>query len=149
MREHSVISGMVFLLLLLVIAVSAAPADRFAGKWKLNLARSRYRAGEAPRKYEVQIKDVDNGLKCTARRVGSDGKEYREEWAAKYDGKDYPMTGDPAVDTITLKKIDAGTIEVVFKKSGKEIDRSRVTVSPDGKTTTVIAKDAVLILEKQ
>ena len=158
MRKHLLVSVTFLFTSLLVLAVSAVAADPFAGKWKLNLARSKYHAGQAPKKYEVHIKNLDNGLQCKAHRVEVDGKEYREEWSAKYDGKDYPMTGDPTVDTVALKRIDAGTIEVVFKKGGKEVETSRVVVSPDGKTTTVMAKakddkgqdpTAVLILEKQ
>jgi hypothetical protein len=157
-KPSTVISKIVILALLFASATAAVAAEPFLGKWKLNLSRSEYKADQAPRSYEVYIKRMDGGLKGVATRLEADGKKSREEWSAKYDGLDYPMSGDPAVDTVALKRIDDGTLEITFKKSGKEIERSRVVVSPDRKITTVTAKAkdekgrdfvAVLILEKQ
>jgi len=42
-------------------------------------------------------------IKTTTDGIGSDGKATHTEFAAKYDGKDYPYTGNPAIDTIALK----------------------------------------------
>jgi hypothetical protein len=43
------------------------------------------------------------------------------EFAAKCDGKDYPFTGSPDIDTVAFRKIDANTFEIVFKKAAKEV----------------------------
>ncbi len=57
-----------------------------------------------------------------------------ESYDAKFDGKDYPYKGDPGVTSVSLKKIDANTIEETDKRDGKVIAVSRLTISRDGKT---------------
>jgi hypothetical protein len=80
------------------------------------------------------------------------------EFSPKYDGKDYPATGLPGADTISMKKIDDYTIETVSKKDGKRVMTTRSVVSKDGKTrtTTQTGKNAkgenvknALIYDKQ
>ena len=60
-----------------------------------------------------------------------------ESYDAKFDGKDYPFKGDPGVTSVSLKKINANTLEETDKRDGKAIFVSRVTVLPDGKTMKV------------
>jgi hypothetical protein len=60
-----------------------------------------------------------------------------ESYDAKFDGKDYPYRGDPNVTSVSLKKINASTIEETYKRDGKVIRVSRMTISPDGKTMKV------------
>jgi len=64
-----------------------------------------------------------------------------DSYTAKFDGKDYPYKGDPGVTTVSLKKIDANTIEETDKLNGKVIFVSRMTVSPDGKTISNTNED--------
>jgi hypothetical protein len=72
--------------------------------------------------------------------VESNGKAYHEEFAPKYDGKDYPYTGSSEVDTIAYTKIDANKLNWVTKKAGKIAGSGQSVVSRDGKTRTVTAK---------
>ena len=60
---------------------------------------------------------------------------------AKFDGKDSPYKGDPGVTSVSLKKIDANTIEETDKRNGKVISVTRMTVSADGKTMKVETQD--------
>ena len=62
------------------------------------------------------------------------------EFSPKYDGKDYPATGMPGADTISMKKIDDSTIETVSKKGGKPLITTKSVVSKDGKTRTTTQK---------
>ena len=48
-----------------------------------------------------------------------DGKPTHNEWTGKFDGNDYPVTGDPNTDTRSLKRIDAHTLGLTGKKAGK------------------------------
>jgi hypothetical protein len=57
-----------------------------------------------------------------------------DSYEAKFDGKDYPYKGDPGVTSVSLKKIDANTIEETDKRDGNVIFVSRLTVSADGQT---------------
>jgi hypothetical protein len=67
----------------------------------------------------------------------ADGKSVNNEWTGKFDGKDYPVTGDPNSDLRSYKKIDDRTLALTVKKGGKIVSSGRIVVSPDGKTRTV------------
>jgi hypothetical protein len=53
---------------------------------------------------------------------------------AKFDGKEYPINGDPGHTMVTLKRIGDDTIEETDKRGGKIVGVYRMTVSADGKT---------------
>jgi hypothetical protein len=60
-----------------------------------------------------------------------------DSYIAKFDGKDYPFNGDPGTTSVSVKKIDANTIEETDKHDGKVIVISRMTISPDGQVMTI------------
>jgi hypothetical protein len=64
-----------------------------------------------------------------------------DSYSAKFDGKDYPYKGDPGITSVSLKRIDANTIEETDKRDGKPISVARFTVSPDGRTMTIHVHD--------
>jgi hypothetical protein len=64
-----------------------------------------------------------------------------DSYSAKFDGKDYPYKGDPGTTTVSLKKIDANTIEETDKRNGKVITVTRMTVAPDGATMSFNTED--------
>ncbi len=61
-----------------------------------------------------------------------------ENYDAKFDGKDYPINGDPGQTMVALKKVDANTIEATYKRNGKVVGISHMSVSSDGKTIHVV-----------
>ena len=64
-------------------------------------------------------------------------------YSAKFDGKDYPFKGDPAVTTVSVRQIDPMTIEETFKRDGKSLFVNRSTLSSDGKSIAVSTHDVV------
>jgi hypothetical protein len=65
-----------------------------------------------------------------------------ESWAAALDGKPYPVKGDPGADHVTLKKVsDSKVVETDWLK-GKKVDVTTWSVSPSGKTLTIVDNDA-------
>jgi hypothetical protein len=78
-----------------------------------------------------------------------------QSYDAKFDGKDYPVLGDPGKTVVSLKRIGSDTIEEIDKRAGKVTDIIRSTVSGDGKTIHVVDTDPVhetrteYILDKQ
>ena len=131
------------MLLAITVAVSALilggiaqAADNQAGTWKLNLAKSKFSPGPAWKDATLTIESQADGLKFTIHSTDAEGKTMHVELSPKYDGKDYPMTGNPDADMISMKKIDDNTIETVNKKGGKSMYTVRSVVSKDGKTRT-------------
>jgi hypothetical protein len=65
------------------------------------------------------------------------GQPAHNEWTGKFDGKDYPVTGDPESDTRSYKQVNDHTLTLTIKKGGKVTLTGRIVVSADGKTRTV------------
>jgi hypothetical protein len=66
-----------------------------------------------------------------------DGNATHNEWTGKFDGKDYPVTGDPTSDMRSYKKIGDRVMKITVKKDGKVTITGRVVVSADGKSRIV------------
>lgn len=64
-----------------------------------------------------------------------------EGYEAKFDGKEYPVMGDPAHSTVSLKRVDERTIVETDRQDGRVHYTVRMTVSRDGKTMTVTETD--------
>src|SRR5262245_42420676 len=110
--------------------------DATIGTWKLNEAKSKIPAG-APKNNMVVYEAAGDNVKITVDGVGADGKPTHNEWTGKFDGQDYPVTGDPTSDARSYKKIDDRTLQFTVKKDGKATVTGRVVVSADGKSRTV------------
>jgi len=141
MQKHSIVvhTTMIFVLIL-ALAILAMAADPHVGTWKLNVAKSKFNPGPPPKNDTMAFTAQDNGIKLVEDPVEADGKARHIEIAIKYDGKDYPLTGSPAIDTLALRRIDANTFKAVAKKAGKEVLRAREVFSKDGKTFTLTEK---------
>ena len=116
-------------------------ADLNMGTWKLNEAKSKLAPG-APKNTTVVYAAAGDNVKVTVDGVDGEGKPAHNEWTGQFDGKEYPVTGDPNSDTRSYKRIDDRTLEFTGKKGGKVTVTGRVVVAADGKTRTVTAKAA-------
>jgi len=124
------------LALCFVGAAACFAADSFMGTWKLNEAKSKIAAG-SPKNTTVVYEAAGDSVKVITDGTGGDGKPSHSEWTGKYDGKDYPVTGDPTTDTRSYKKVDDHTLTFINKKGDKVTISGRGVVSADGKTRTV------------
>jgi len=129
---------------MLAVAVPAALAtaqsgDPVLGTWTLNVAKSKYSLGPAPKIQTRTYTAAANGYKFSAKGVDAEGKATTTEFTAAYDGKFHAVTGNPAVDSIMVKKIDANTVEATQTKGGKPVSKTTRAISKDGKTLTSTA----------
>ena len=111
MRVRSLVVVGAVLVGLAAFAVNA-PAqspDPWIGTWKVNVAKSKYSPGPAPKSSTMVIAAADGGIKVTNDTVPATGAATHTEITAKLDGKDAPMKGNPNVDTSAFTKIDAET----------------------------------------
>lgn len=125
----------------LAVLVTAQGPDRLAGTWQLNVEKSKYAAGAAPKTQTTTLQAVDGGLHEIVERVNADGSTTRWEVTARYDGADYPVKGDLSRDTVAMTKVDENTVDIVNKKAGAVVSRMRIVVAPDGKTRTNAVMD--------
>ena len=53
------------------------------------------------------------------------------------DGKEYPVTGNPAIDSLQMERLDARTAEVKLRHAGHVLATVLRVISPDGNTMTI------------
>jgi hypothetical protein len=129
---------------LLAVAGSSAvraQVNPLIGTWKLNLTKSKYDPGPLPKSLTRTVEADGNGVKYTFEGVAADGKPVAYSFSVQFDGKDNPVSGSmpSGADSISAKRIDANHYVATLKKGGKEVGVSKVSVSKDGKVTTVDA----------
>jgi hypothetical protein len=90
------------------------------GTWKLNGAKSKYTPGPLPKSATITYKETVDGIKRTGGSVDAEGKTTPFEYTAKYDGKDYPVTGPDLYDAITIKRIDDQTTESTLRNPARQ-----------------------------
>jgi hypothetical protein len=111
------------------------------GTWKLNLAKSTFAPGTAPRSAAFTNVVAGAGIKSTADSVRADGTVVHSENIEVYDGKEYPISGTSLNgDTVSGTRVDAYTLKFVYKKAGKVTVTSTNVASKDGKTYTITSK---------
>jgi hypothetical protein len=113
--------------------------DANMGTWKLNETKSKLGPG-APKNTTVVYEAAGENVKVTVDGTDGEGKPTHKEWTGKFDGKDYPVTGDPNSDMRSLTKIDDHTLGLNVKKGGKVTTSGRIVVSTDGKSRTVTTR---------
>jgi len=116
-----------------------AQNNPLVGTWKLNVTKSKYDPGPAPKSLTRTVEAQGDGVKYTFDGVAADGKPISYGFSVQFDGKDNPISGSmPAgADTIAAKRTDSNHLVATLKKGGQVIGTSNVTVSNDGKVTTV------------
>jgi hypothetical protein len=119
---------------------SFAQADPFIGTWKLNMAQSKFTPGPAPKSGSVTFTAAAPGFRAVVEGVGAKDEKTRWEYTGNYDGKDYPLKGNPDGDMISVRRINANSVETTIKRAGKPAVTNMRTVSADGKTLTVVTK---------
>lgn len=120
-----------------VVWSSAQGADPFAGVWKVNVAKSKYNPGPAPRSATHTLEVMKDGsVKHTIDDVSSQGEATHTETTLRFDGKDYPVQGGPPKRTRAFKRLDNWTIEVTNKADGRVTNVVKEVVARDGKTKT-------------
>ncbi len=85
------------------------------GTWKLNEAKSKIPAGMMKNTTVTYTAEGDS-VKVTTDGTSGDGSALQTEWTGKFDGKDYPLTGDPTADTRSYTKVNDHTLTLENKR---------------------------------
>src|ERR1700722_19684561 len=133
MKARSTVLTLVMLFVGLAMCFAANPS---LGTWKLNEAKSKLSPG-LPKNLTVTYEAVGDNIKATVDGVDGQGKPTHNEWTGKFDGKDYPVTGDPTSDARAIKQIDEHTVDITVKKAGKVTLSGHAVISADGKSRTL------------
>jgi len=136
MRTRTVLLSVAALFAAAVVCFAAEDANM--GTWKLNEAKSKLVAG-ATKNITVAYEAAGDSVKVTIDGVDAAGKPTHNEWTGKFDGKDYPVTGDATSDTRSYKRVNAHTMTFTVNKGDKVTMTGRIAVAADGKSRTVTA----------
>ena len=102
MRVHTRLIGLTGALALAAgVAIGAQAKDPVVGMWMLDTAKSTYKPGPAPKSVMLTIDAAGKGFKVSVDGVGPDGKPAKWGYTSE-EGKDVPVTGNPAYDTVAL-----------------------------------------------
>lgn len=117
-----------------LVGLQAQGKDPSVGTWVLDAAKSTFGVPAAAYKSStLKIEATSDGQKIDVDTTGASGPPIRYSFTASFDGKDYPV---PGIGTVTLKRVDARTVERVHKTNGKPSMTILTKVSRDGKTLT-------------
>ena len=122
--------------------LAQAQGNPFVGTWKMDPQKSKAPSW-GPKEETRVVETRGDSVKGSYEGTAADGSRIAYGYTAKYDGKDYPLTGmgtPDGADTLALKRIDTNTYEVTAKRGGIVVMTARVVVSQNGRVTTIITK---------
>src|SRR5690625_1875003 len=96
-RRAACIAGVCSVLVIAGLAQSAALG---LGTWKLDVAQSKFSPGPAPKSSTVTFEAAGQGVSAVIDGVGQDGAKVHWEYTANFDGKPYPVKGNPDGDMV-------------------------------------------------
>jgi hypothetical protein len=137
--RHTVRCAASFLLMMaMTMTVAMAAGDPFIGKWQLDRAKSKYESGTVPESMTITMEASEQGVRYHSETTFSNGRHSTTEYTANYDERLTTVQQDGGLSApVSLKRIDANTIEAVYERGFKTIATSTRVVSGDGQTMTV------------
>ena len=108
----------------------------FIGTWKLNEAKSTPAPG-MPKNNSVVYEPQGINVKVTIDGTDGAGNGTHSEWTGQFDGKEYPVKGDPNSDSRSYTRKGIHELDFVVKKGTTVTTTGRIVVSDDGKSRTV------------
>ena len=119
---------------------AADKADPVVGTWTLDLAKSKFSPGPAPKSQTRTYTQSDDGISMSFNGVAADGSSMSGQSTFKYDGKAYPITGSPDYDALSLKRVNGSTVRSTMLRAGKPVGATTRTISDHGKVMTLSTK---------
>ena len=152
-------AALVGLAVLLTLSGASFAQDALAGKWKLNLEKSKYNPGPPPKSLMLIYEPAEGGIRATVDGVSADDQPIKAVFGPfKLDEKPYPITGSPVFANQISKKIDVRTSDFIRRKGDKTVQTGKRELSADGKIVTLTSTGTnakgqqynnVLIFDKQ
>jgi hypothetical protein len=147
------------MLLLLGFAATLSAADPFAGTWKMNPVKTKYRVGKAPKEQKLTITEAGSDLNVKVEGIAADGSKISFGYALPATGgKGSVVVASPFYDGVSGKRVGPNERVVSYLKGGKPVYTAHSKVSADGSTLSVSSKglsvsgqtvDATVVYNKQ
>ena len=135
-KSVSVIVG--FAALVVASAATAQTTEPIIGTWKLDVAKSSYKPGPAPKSSTLIVEAAGKGMKIAVDAVNADGSPLKWGFTTLRDGKEEAaVTGNPMFDVVTATRESPTAGTNVYKKAGKVVMTTKAAISADGTTMTL------------
>jgi hypothetical protein len=115
--------------------------DAILGTWELVPEKSHFSPNATPPKEVRTYVKTSQGILATVTTTQPDGTMRSMAYPWRVDGKEYPVTGSPLLDTVILKQIDNLTAEATLKHGDVVLASERREFTADGKIMSIIVKD--------
>jgi hypothetical protein len=126
-----------------VSAAANAQTEPVMGTWKLDVAKSTYKPGPAPKSTTIVVEPAGKGIKVAIDAVQGDGSPLKWGFTSLRDGKtEAPVTGNPMFDTVTTTKESDTAGTNVYKKGGKVVMTTKLAIKGNTMTVTSEGTDA-------
>jgi hypothetical protein len=103
----------------------------------LDLSQSAFRPGPPVRSQTRTYTETSRGVRFVLEGISASGTRMFTEYVARYDGKDYPLTGSPSVNSVSLRRVTRLRTDATEKKDGRPVFEVRREISQDAMTMTV------------
>lgn len=106
------------------------------GTWVLNLKKSEFTPGPPPSSIQRVYENTPAGIRYTSTTVDAEGKTTTEQWSGSEDGRDFPVTGSPDMDVLSVK-VSGRQAQYVAKREGRVTMGGNRSITSNGKTMTI------------
>jgi hypothetical protein len=139
------------------LAAVLIAAEPFAGTWKLNLEKTKYKTGTPPKEQTLTIAEAGSDLDVTLSGTASDGSAIASHYTVPAQGGEGKII-QSTYEAVSGKRMGPNERAITYTKGGKAVLTAHSGVSADGKTITVNVKgtdaqgkpvDAVAVYDKQ
>jgi len=120
-----------------LVAGTAFAADPVVGTWKLDVAKSKFSPGPAPKSGTRVYTEANGVYTLNATTTGADGKESTLSVQYREGAENKMPTNAGGIDAITAQKKSDNDWSFQLKSGGKVVGHVHRVVSADGKTLSV------------
>ena len=114
-------------------------ANANMGRWELESRKAQIKQGMAKSMTVTYAPSFPFRVKVTIEGVDAKGAPFHNKWVGRFDGRDYPVSGDPNSDMRSYTKVDDHTLTFLMKKAGRVVATGKIVVAPDGSMRTANA----------
>ena len=125
-NHHAHVLVAAIALLVTTSGLLAQGKDPVVGTWVLNLAKSSYSPGPAPKSETRTYVTAGSDMKLTLEGIDGAGKPISIQASYSLDGREHPIVGSPDADSQVITRIDAFRTSGTLKKAGKARPDRRV-----------------------
>jgi hypothetical protein len=100
-----------FVLVAVLLLLTSGPLraqEHFLGTRKLNVAKSKFPAGTAPKNETRPVEASGGGQKYTLEGTAADGSKISYTFTTKYDGKPVPITSSAPAPRVDPTRLSSG-----------------------------------------